>query len=92
MFDVARVRLLGLQGVGWDINSKDAFSTDREAIVTHILETTQNGSIIIMHLSGPPNAPETARALPLIIKGLRKRGFSFVTVSQLLAQTEADPL
>ena len=85
--DLARVSLLGLRVVGWDVNSRDAFSADPEAIVTHVLGTTQNGSIIIMHLSGPPNAPATSRALPFIIEGLRSRGFSFVTVSRLLAET-----
>jgi len=84
--DLARVYFQGLRVVGWDVNSRDAFSADHEAIVTHVLGTTRKGSIIVMHLSGPPNAPATGRALPLIIEGLRGRGFSFVLVSRLLAR------
>jgi peptidoglycan/xylan/chitin deacetylase (PgdA/CDA1 family) len=90
--DVVLIYFLGLRAVGWDVNSMDAFSNDGEKIVEHTLATTRNGSIIVMHLSGPPNAPKTALVLPSLIKGLRERGFSFVTISRLLAHEEGSTL
>jgi peptidoglycan/xylan/chitin deacetylase (PgdA/CDA1 family) len=90
VIDHARVYLLGVRAVGWDVNSADAFSDDGQKIVERVLSNTQGGSIIVMHLSGSPNAPATALVLPTIIKGLRDRGFSFVTISELIAQPEED--
>ena len=82
--DRVLVRTLGVRAVGWDVTSGDAFSEDGENIIEHTVASTQNGSIIVMHLSGAPNAPMTAEVLPSLIHALRERGFSFVTVSRLL--------
>lgn len=84
--DARLVRSLGLQAVGWDVSSGDAFSANGNLIVQEVLRRTQGGSIIVMHLSDGPNAPKTARALPSVIQELRKRGFAFVTVAQLVAR------
>jgi peptidoglycan/xylan/chitin deacetylase (PgdA/CDA1 family) len=84
IMDLALVRLLGMRAIGWDVISGDAFSEDGENIVEHTVASTQNGSIIVMHLSGAPNAPMTAEVLPSLIKSLRDRGFSFVTMSRLI--------
>jgi peptidoglycan/xylan/chitin deacetylase (PgdA/CDA1 family) len=82
--DVGLVRGYGLRVGGWDVTSGDAFSADAPAIVQRVLKATQNGSIIVMHLSDGPNAPVTGQALPFIVHGLRDRGFVFVTMSQLV--------
>lgn len=74
----------GLTPIGWDVSSADAFSYNAAAILRQVLGKTQNGSIIVMHLSGPPNAPETAAVLPGVIQQLRAKGFTFVTLSKLL--------
>lgn len=70
--------------VHWDVSAADGFNTSSNQIVKNVLGNTQNGSIIIMHLNGPPNAPKTAEALPSVIADLKKRGFEFVKVSELL--------
>ena len=84
--DVELVRSYGLRVIEWDVNSGDAFSTDQKGIVERVLREARSGSIVLMHLSDGPNAPETARALPSIIQGLEDRGFSFVTIAQLIGQ------
>ena len=84
--DVRLVWTFGLQVIGWDVASGDAFATHAQAIVNQVLRNAQNGSIIVMHLSDGPNAPKTASALPAIIRGLRARGFTFVRVSTLIAE------
>jgi len=47
------------------------------------------GNIILLH-DGGGNRAETVRALPMIIEGVRARGFSIVPVHELLGKTKAD--
>src|SRR5579863_7567317 len=47
------------------------------------------GNIILLH-DGGGNRAETARALPMIIDGVRARGLTVVPVYQLLGKTRAD--
>ena len=89
--DVKLVASEGEQPVGWDVTSGDAFQSDPRAVVANVLRQTQPGSIIVMHLMGPPNAPATSRALVQILPGLRQRGFQFVTLSALLDANPGGP-
>lgn len=82
--DLDAVAKQKLTTVGWDIVSGDASTKDPKVIIDHVIEKAENGSIIVMHLSGGPNAPATAEALKIIIPALRKKGFSFVKVSEFL--------
>jgi peptidoglycan/xylan/chitin deacetylase (PgdA/CDA1 family) len=61
-------------------------AVDSESIVQHVLEKTRPGSIILLHVMNESRG-ETMGAVPGIIRGLRNRGYSFVTVSELLAWT-----
>ena len=70
--------------VHWDVSASDGFNTNIQQIIHNIVDNTQNGSIIIMHLNGAPNSPKTADALPTIISTLKAKGFEFVKVSELL--------
>ena len=69
----------------WDVEPESFpdVAGDTAAFAKHVIVQTKNGSIIIMHVMY--RSREISRqALPLIIDGLRQRGFEFVTVSQLL--------
>lgn len=69
----------------WDVEPESFpdVAEDASALASHVIEQTRNGSIIIMHVMY--RSREVSRqALPLIIDGLRQRGFEFVTVAQLL--------
>ena len=74
-----------VQVVQYDVASGDAFGTSVSRIVDHTLQSTRNGSIVVMHITGGNTAPLTALALPQIVTGLHQRGFTLVTVSRLLA-------
>jgi peptidoglycan/xylan/chitin deacetylase (PgdA/CDA1 family) len=67
----------------WDTTSGDSARTpgrsDIDLLVRNATRGT-NGSIILMHA----NLPYTQQALPRIIAAYRARGFTFVTVGQLL--------
>lgn len=70
--------------VHWDTVGADGFNENTEQIVRNVVDNTQNGSIIVLHMNGAPTAPKTADALPSIISQLKAKGFEFVKVSELL--------
>ena len=82
--DVALVHQTGDTVVHWDVRGSDGFNNNTAQIEKNVIDNTQNGSIIILHMNGAPTAPKTAEALPKIISTLKTKGFSFVTVSELL--------
>jgi Polysaccharide deacetylase len=79
------VHASGLIPVQWSVNSIDAFNPHSQQIASIVLSGVRPGSIVVMHLVGGPNAPGTAAALRLIVPALQRRGYRFVTVSELLA-------
>lgn len=73
----------GLRTIQWDVVTGDPDPNIlAEDIVRVVTNKAQNGSIVIMHMN--TRGWHTAEALPDIIRELTKRGFQFVTVSQLL--------
>ncbi len=70
--------------VHWDVVGADGFNMNTQQIVNNVVDNTQNGSIIVLHMNGAPTAPKTADALPAIISALKAKGFEFVKVSELL--------
>ncbi len=74
----------GYTVIGGDVYAGDGFEKSATKIVSNVLAHVRPGSIVILHLHAGPNAPETADALPDIIKKLRLRGYTFVKVSDLL--------
>ncbi|MEL6960042.1 MAG: polysaccharide deacetylase family protein [Pseudomonadota bacterium] len=70
----------------WSIEPETTLGFDAapEALAQHVIETAQPGDIVLLHGMYSTN-DSTRAALPLIINGLRARGFSFVTVSDLIA-------
>lgn len=68
----------------WSVDSKDYTRPGAARIAYVALSGARPGAIILMH-DGGGNRSETVAALPRIIRGLRRRGFRLVTISQLLA-------
>jgi len=78
------------EGLDWQ---KDATA---ETITKRVLHGTQPGSIILLH-DGDETAhgadrSQTVKALPAIIEGLQRRGYTFVTVPQMLNVPPYQPL
>jgi peptidoglycan-N-acetylglucosamine deacetylase len=77
----------GLLAIQWDLPSGDpAKAQSADAIRKGVAASAKSGSIIVMHANG--RGWHTAEALPHLIEELRKRGFEFATVSELLAKGE----
>jgi len=73
----------GLATIQYDIASGDpdpGLSAARIARV--VVRDAQGGSIIVFHMNR--NGVHTAEALPMVIEGLRKKGFELVTVGEML--------
>ena len=76
----------GLRTVKWDLPSGDPDpKLSLEKIISATSENARNGSIIVMHMNG--RGIHTAEALPEVIKKLKARGFTFVTVGKLIEES-----
>jgi len=77
----------GLVTVQYDIASGDPDpNLSTKAIVRAVLREARGGSIIVFHMNG--NGVHTAEVLPDVIEGLRKKGFTLVTVGELLREDQ----
>jgi peptidoglycan-N-acetylglucosamine deacetylase len=81
---VSQARALGLSTVTWDADPRDWSAPGVNVIVYRVLAMVHPGAIILLH-DGYNSRWQTAQALPLIIKGLKRRGYVPVTLAQLLA-------
>jgi peptidoglycan/xylan/chitin deacetylase (PgdA/CDA1 family) len=70
----------------WDIAPEtfDEDSEDPQTMAAQVLEQIRPGSIVLLHLMYK-NRDASRAALPLIIKGLKQKGYTMVRVSDLLA-------
>lgn len=82
--DVQTVAKMGLKIVHWDTVAGDGFNNNVQSIINNVESRVQNGSIIVFHIHDGSYAPKTNDALVKIIPDLRKKGFEFVTVSEML--------
>ena len=76
---------LGLTTIEYDLPSgdPDAHAT-KERLVHWVLSQAKPGSIVVMHINHVKF--HTAEALPDIVAGLRQRGYTLVTVGQLVSE------
>jgi peptidoglycan-N-acetylglucosamine deacetylase len=81
---------LHLLMVLWSTDTEDYRQPGVSVIVQRAMEGAHPGAIILMHDAGGERA-QTIEALPLIIKGLRARGYRLVTIPQLLLDDPPPP-
>lgn len=67
----------------WSVDTDDYQQPGVSVIVERALEGAHGGEILLLHDAGGVRT-QTIEALPLIIKGLRAKGFNLVTVPKLL--------
>ncbi|MER6276702.1 MULTISPECIES: polysaccharide deacetylase family protein [unclassified Streptomyces] len=77
---------LGVTAVQWDVVSGDAFATDADAVVRQVLDGVKPGSVVVMHCTRSA-APTTERVVRSVVPELRKRGYRFVKVSELIGES-----
>jgi peptidoglycan/xylan/chitin deacetylase (PgdA/CDA1 family) len=84
---ISLARSKGLQTVNWDVDTGDYGRPASGNIAKRVLRGVRWGSIVLMHDGGGAR-DQTVQALPRIIRGLRARGFRFLTLHQLLGVRE----
>jgi peptidoglycan/xylan/chitin deacetylase (PgdA/CDA1 family) len=87
--DPQRVEYIGNLGykiISWNVDSLDWKGLSAEEVKTNVLENVTNNSIILQHSAGSKeeDLSGSVEALPEIIDALKKDGFKFVTIDELL--------
>lgn len=78
--------------IRWSASGKDWDSNNPQKIAERVINSTKNGTIILLHdgrrTKPKPNCQATVDALPIIIEDLQAKGYEFVTVSELLEHVD----
>ena len=78
----------GLACVGWQVRGFDALGGTPEGIARRLVLKAKAGGVLLLHdgagLQGTSDRSATLAALPMIIEGLRARGFEFKRLDDLL--------
>jgi peptidoglycan/xylan/chitin deacetylase (PgdA/CDA1 family) len=83
-------RAANMLTVLWNVDTRDYSRPGAGAIAATAIAGARPGSIILMHDGGGPRE-QTVAALPLVIRGLRRRSFRLVTVGRLLLEDPPPP-
>lgn len=84
------IRQMGYEVVLWSLNSKDWVMFNHRKIVRYLVNRVRDGDIILFHDSGNIFSMEgsvrrqTVKAIPLLAAELKKRGYQFVLLDELL--------
>jgi peptidoglycan/xylan/chitin deacetylase (PgdA/CDA1 family) len=83
------LRERGMAAFGWQARGMDYVIRDPERIVRRVVDGAVPGGVLLLHdgggLPGSVDRSATVHALPMIIDGLRARGFTFVRADELFA-------
>ncbi|MEX2460017.1 MAG: polysaccharide deacetylase family sporulation protein PdaB [Paenibacillaceae bacterium] len=72
--------------IQWDTDSLDWMNKGTDNIIQRVISKAHPGDIVLMHASD--SCKQTHEALPAIIDQLRTKGYEFVTVTEMLQQTQ----
>jgi peptidoglycan/xylan/chitin deacetylase (PgdA/CDA1 family) len=85
-----KIQQMGYEVVLWSLNSKDWVTFDARYISQRIISKIKGGDILLFHDSGGVfkdeggDRSQTVAAISLLVEKLRKKGFQFVTVDELM--------
>lgn len=88
-----KIKSMGYEVVLWSLNSKDWAGFPHRHIVRYLAARVRGGDILLFHDSGNifvregGDRGQTVKAVALLIKILREKGFSFVTVEDLMHES-----
>lgn len=88
LIPIIRAQELGYLTVGELIDALDWSRPGTDQIVNRVLSQVNRGNIVLLHDAGGDRS-QTVEALPRIIEALNSKGYTFVTVDQLLRTNRA---
>ncbi|MBE7089443.1 MAG: deacetylase [Clostridiales bacterium] len=74
----------GLYTIQWDVDSLDWKDLSASEITARVLGKVKNGSIVLFHNQGK----HTAEGIKRIIPELKKQGYTFVTIGELIYKSD----
>jgi peptidoglycan/xylan/chitin deacetylase (PgdA/CDA1 family) len=80
---ISEARSMGFATIQWDVDTRDWSLPGTDAIYNTVVSNVRPGSIVLQHFGGGPRF-QTLAAVPREIDTLRREGYHFVTVTQLL--------
>jgi peptidoglycan-N-acetylglucosamine deacetylase len=83
-----RAQEMGYTTVGKLIDSDDWQGLSSNKIVKRVLNQLPKGNVILLHDAGGDRS-NTVKALPIIIKEIKKRGYTFTTVADLIEKNDS---
>jgi len=84
---VSRANAQGMTSVLWSVDPLDWRTPGTGSIVSTVLNQTGGGAVILSHDGGGPRS-QTLEAMPQIVHTLKRRGYKFVTLTDLLGYSE----
>ncbi|MCD0449945.1 polysaccharide deacetylase family protein [Actinocorallia sp. API 0066] len=81
------VAALGMPEVIWGVDPQDWRGMGADEVARKVLKEVQPGEIVLLHDIRKPSVA----AMPRVIRTLKKRGYVFATVSELLASAVVQP-
>jgi peptidoglycan-N-acetylglucosamine deacetylase len=89
LLPILRAQEQGYLMIGELIDPSDWEQPGSKVIVKRVLQELPSGNVILMHDAGG-NRGDTVKALPQIIETLKKKGYKFVLIHDLLHKSRAD--
>ena len=82
----------GYKVVLWTIDSLDWHGLSAKEVLDNVIPELKNGTILLHHSAGGPEEDLSGmlEALPVIIETLKKQGYSFLTIPEVIEQYEAE--
>ena len=88
LLPILRAQEMGYTMVGELIDSNDWQGISSNEIVKRVLDQLPEGNVILLHDAGGDRS-NTVKALPIIIKELKKRGYTFTTIADLIGKSDS---
>ncbi|MEH7419373.1 polysaccharide deacetylase family protein [Neobacillus drentensis] len=88
LLPIVRAQDMGYTMVGELIDTDDWQRPSSNEMVKRVLEQLSEGNVILFHDSGGDRS-NTVKALPVIIKELQQRGYTFTTIGQMIGKTNS---
>ncbi|WP_078432162.1 polysaccharide deacetylase family protein [Metabacillus halosaccharovorans] len=88
LIPILRAQNMGYTMVGEFIDSDDWKKISSQEIVNRVLEQLPQGNVILLH-DGGGDRSNTVEALPIIIKELKDRGYTFTTIGDLIEKSDS---
>lgn len=85
---MAEIEKAGLKAVNWSVIPRDWTNPGADVIAQRVIEKAEPGAIVLLHDGDSPSCKasreQTVQATGKIIRELRKQGYRFVTISELM--------